>query len=165
MKSVTVKNGDISLTVAEYGATILSLTFKGKEMTLGYGDTEEYKRQDGYLGATVGRFANRIANGEFYLNGEKYVLYKNDGNNTLHGGRVGFNAVLWDLTVKDNVITAKYESKDLEEGFPGNLKVKAEFSVNADGIEISYTAESDKDTVINLTNHWGCPSRLSLLHS
>ena len=101
IKSVTVKNGDISLTVAEYGATILSLTFKGKEMTLGYGDTEEYKRQDGYLGATVGRFANRIAKGEFYLNGEKYVLYKNDGNNTLHGGRVGFNAVLWDLTVKD----------------------------------------------------------------
>ncbi len=152
-KSVTVKNGDISLTVAEYGATILSLKFKEKEMTLGYDDTEEYKKQDGYLGATVGRFANRIANGEFYLNGKRYGLYKNDGNNTLHGGKVGFNAVLWDLSVKGNAIIAEYESKDMEEGFPGNLKVKVEFSVNADGIEISYMATSDKDTVINLTNH------------
>ena len=71
MKIITVKNGDVSLTVAELGATILSLKFKGNEMTLGYDDIDSYKKLDGYLGATIGRYANRIANGEFCLNGEK----------------------------------------------------------------------------------------------
>ena len=153
MKIITVKNGDVSLTVAELGATILSLKFKGNEMTLGYDDIDSYKKLDGYLGATIGRYANRIANGEFCLNGEKYLLYKNDGDNTLHGGKVGFDSRLWRLHTKDNVIVAEYYSHDLEEGFPGNLDVKVSFFVYNDGIEIFYEAKSDKDTVLNLTNH------------
>lgn len=153
MKTFTITNGDMSLSVADYGATILSLKYKGKEMTLGYDDIDEYKKQDGYLGASIGRFANRIANGTFTLNGVKYELYKNFGNSSLHGGKVGFNSVMWDVSAKDNTITAIYNSKDMEEGYPGNLRVQVEFCVNTDGIVLTYTAQSDKDTVINLTNH------------
>lgn len=153
MKTFKIINGDISLTVADYGATILSLKYKGKEMTLGYDDIDEYKKQDGYLGATIGRFANRIANGSFTFNGVKYDLYKNFGNSSLHGGKVGFDSVIWDVKAKDNIITAVYYSKDMDEGYPGNLRVQVDFCVNTDGIELSYTAQSDKDTVINLTNH------------
>lgn len=153
MKIFKITNGDMSLIVADYGATILSLKYKGKEMTLGYDDIDEYKKQDGYLGATIGRFANRIANGSFTFNGVKYDLYKNFGNSSLHGGKVGFDSVIWDVKAKDNIVTAVYYSKDMEEGYPGNLRVQVDFCVNTDGIELLYTAQSDKDTVINLTNH------------
>ena len=143
MKTYTITNGDISLTISDYGATILSLKFKGKEMTLGYDDIDEYKKQDGYLGATIGRFANRIANGSFTLNGVKYDLYKNFGNSSLHGGKVGFNSVIWDVKAKDNIITAVYNSKDMEEGYPGNLRVQVDFCVNTDGVILLYTAQAN----------------------
>ena len=115
MNIYTITNGDMSLTVSDYGATILSLKYKWKEMILGYDDIDEYKKQDGYLGATIGRFANRIANGSFTLNGVKYDLYKNFGNSSLHGGKVGFDSVIWDVKIKDNIVTAVYYSKDMEE--------------------------------------------------
>ena len=153
VKIYKITNRDISLTIANYGATILSLKYKGKEMVLCYDDIADYKKQGGYLGATIGRFANRIANATFTLNGVKYDLYKNFGNSSLHGGKVGFASVMWDVSAKDNIITAVYNSKDTEEGYPGNLRVQVDFCVNTDGIVLSYTAQSDKDTVINLTNH------------
>lgn len=153
MKAFNITNGNTSLTISDYGATILSLKYKGQEMTLGYDDVTDYETQDGYLGATIGRFANRIANGTFTLHGIKYNLYKNFGNSSLHGGNKGFSAVIWDVRTRDKSIIAEYKSKDMEEGYPGNLKVRVEFCVNNDGVTISYIAKSDKDTVINLTNH------------
>nr|MBO4518045.1 galactose mutarotase [Clostridia bacterium] len=149
----TLSNERITLSVIELGAAIQSLVFDGKEMVLGYDCLGDYFKYNDCFGAVVGRYANRIANGIFYLNGKKYELYRNDGNNTLHGGKIGYDKVVWKGNEDGDSVSFEYLSKDMEEGFPGNLKVRVEYKLLQDGIEISYAAISDKDTVINLSNH------------
>lgn len=152
-----LSNEFIEFTVSTYGATILSLKYKGNETVLGYDTLEEYESEDGYLGATVGRYAGRIGGAEFTLGGKKYKLSKNDGVNCLHGGKFGFNKAVW--TVDDNIdvgedfVEMKYFSSDMEEGFPGNLAVKARFSIDGKSVKVAYFATTDKDTFVNLTNH------------
>ncbi len=150
----TLKNEKISLTVLDYGATIQSLTFEDRDVVLGYDTLEGYVNNDGYLGAVVGRVANRISGSSFKLNGKKYSLYANDGKNSLHGGKIGFDKVVWAVAdIYSNSITFQYLSPDKEEGYPGNLLVKVKYYVKENGVGIEYGATCDEDTVINLSNH------------
>ncbi len=157
--------GDSGMTVeiTDFGGTVISIKTPDRhgklaEVVLGYDSLADYEQADGYLGALVGRVANRIGGASFELNGVTYPLYANDGKNHLHGGRVGFNAVRWNATPAASdeaaTLTLTYHSPDGEEGYPGNLDVTVTYTLTADNaLSIRYEATSDQDTPINLTNH------------
>lgn len=156
------KNG-MEVAITNYGADIVRLKVPDRhgsiaDVVLGYDNLEGYIRDKAYFGATIGRYGNRIAHGKFTLNGHVYNLPKNDGDNTLHGGTSGFNKRVW--KVKDvstpgaAALEMSYLSKDGDEGFPGNLSVTVRFTLADDNsLKIEYAATTDKDTVVNLTNH------------
>ena len=145
--------------IITYGATVVSLKTadrQGKfaDVVLGVNDLAGYLKQTAYFGATVGRYANRIAHGRFKLNGVEYRLPKNNGDNTLHGGPQGFARRIWGAKEAGESLELLYLSHDGEEGFPGNVSVTTRFTVTRDNeLKIEYTATTDHDTVINLTNH------------
>ncbi|MBR3257744.1 MAG: galactose mutarotase [Eggerthellaceae bacterium] len=149
----------MAVTVLDYGATIQSLVVPDKhgnpvDVVLGYDTAAEYEANDGYLGATVGRVANRIGGAAFTLNGTTYRLAKNDGENHLHGGLRGFDKHIWDMQVEGDRIICTRLSPDGEEGYPGNLAVTVTFRLTEDGaLHIIYDADTDADTPVNLTNH------------
>lgn len=152
--------GGLSVSVLDYGATLQSILFAGKDLLLGYDCAADYVRADGfYLGATIGRYANRIADGMFTLNGKTYTLAKNEnGIGHLHGGDCGFDQKIWEMEILDTgdepALRASLFSPDGEEGYPGNLHVTVTFRVSADNtLSLTYTANSDADTVANFTNH------------
>lgn len=154
----TIKNGDLIAEVLDYGATIRSVLVPDKngrlaDVVLGYDSVKEYEENDGYLGATIGRVGNRIKEGKFTLNGVDYTLAINNGPNHLHGGIKGFDKVVFESEEKENSVLLSYLSVDGEEGYPGNLKVNVEIGLSEKGIYLEYTAETDQDTIINLTNH------------
>lgn len=157
--SVFLNNGTVSCNVLSYGATLQSLKIPSKngedvDVVLGYDSLEEYERNDGYLGATVGRYANRIAEGRFTLNGTEYKLAVNNGPNHLHGGIVGFSHRVWDVEeAGENFVKFSLMSADGEEAYPGNLKVAVTYRLENSALVIRYEAVSDADTVCNLTNH------------
>lgn len=151
----------MQVALSDYGARIVSILVpdnKGNliDVALGFGSIHQYDKADEqYHGATVGRFANRIANGQFKLHDKVFTLPKNNGNNCLHGGDEGFHSKIWDRRVcQQDYVEFYYVSKDGEEGFPGNLNVSVTYTLtNENEIIIKYRADSDQDTVINLTNH------------
>lgn len=146
--------GRMSVAVLDYGCTIQSLTVRGVDVALGYDTIEEYERNDSYLGAVIGRHANRIGGGVFSLNGTLYSLVCNDGHNHLHGGRQGFDRRVWDARVEEDGLTLSRVSPDGEEGYPGTLHVSVRYALRGDGtLAITYRAQCDADTVLNLTNH------------
>ncbi|MEG2014380.1 MAG: aldose epimerase family protein [Clostridia bacterium] len=155
----TLATAEAEAKVTNYGATVLSISVadkfgKRRDVALGYSSLEEYRGQDGYLGATIGRYGNRIGGATFSLGGIKYSLYKNDGNNCLHGGKDGFNAKVWKSQIKgDASVAFVYISPDGEEGFPGTLKVKVLFTLIGATLRIEYFAVTDMATPINITNH------------
>ena len=154
----TITDGFLTAKIIEYGATLQSLTLKdesGKEtdVILGYNTLEEYVQNNAYLGATIGRVANRIANGKFHLNGVEYDLVKNEKGNSLHGGEKGFNSRMWAGESDGRKATFTYKSPDGEEGYPGTLDVKVVFSIIDGALQIEYFAKSDKDTILSPTNH------------
>lgn len=130
---------------------------KMANIVLGFDNLEQYLGEHPYFGAIVGRFANRIAGAKFSLEGEEYQLAVNDGENSLHGGIQGFDKVVWDAEVisckERAVLKLSYLSPDGEEGYPGNLKVAVTYELLLDQLFITYEAETDKATVVNLTNH------------
>ncbi|MGO9084992.1 MAG: aldose epimerase family protein [Candidatus Sulfotelmatobacter sp.] len=151
----------VEVRVMNYGGIILSIRVPDRQgqladIVLGHETLEGYIPNPPYLGAVVGRYANRIANGKFTLDGKTYTLPQNDGTNTLHGGLKGFDKVTWDaepLKGKTGVAFS-YLSKDGEEGFPGNLKVKVTYTLtDANALVIDYEATTDKATPINLSQH------------
>ncbi|MDB5131148.1 MAG: mro 1 [Mucilaginibacter sp.] len=154
------KNG-VTAAVTNYGAHLLSLAVPDKtgkltDVVIGFDDIDGYKKaMSAYYGATVGRYGNRIAKGHFVLDGHGYDLFINNKPNTLHGGKKGFNDVVWDVKqVSGHSITFTYLSKDMEEGFPGNLNCTVTYELTDDNaIKISYEATTDKTTIVNLTNH------------
>ncbi|MEG0691844.1 MAG: aldose epimerase family protein [Oscillospiraceae bacterium] len=158
-KVFRLENETMTVDITNYGATILSIEVPDKrgkmaDIVLGYNSVEQYENNGGYFGATVGRYANRIANGEFTLGGITYKLAQNDGKNHLHGGICGFDKKMWDHEIKDNKLVLTTTSADMEEGYPGNLDVSVSFSLNDDNeLKIEYFAKTDKDTYVNLTNH------------
>jgi aldose 1-epimerase len=154
----------MEVSITNFGATIVALRVpdragKPADVVLGFDTLEGYENGKSYFGATVGRYANRIGGGTFSINGKTYTLPKNNGNNTLHGGIIGFNKKVWEareIATKDGAgLELSYLSADGEEGFPGNLSVRVVFTVPADRneLKIDYTATTDKDTVLNLSNH------------
>ena len=153
-------DNNMQVEITTFGARIKSIKVPDKngvltEVTCGFENAEEYKTTENpYFGATVGRYANRIKNGEFTLNGKKYVLPKNDNENCLHGGIKGFDKRNFESVINENGLLLSYYSKDGEEGFPGNLSLSVNFSLGDDNaLSIEYFAICDQDTYINLTNH------------
>ncbi len=126
------------------------------DVVVGFKSVRDYENStEPYFGATIGRFGNRIAKGKFTLDGKQYTLFTNNGANTLHGGKKGYQAVVWDAKqLNDSTLELRYLSKDMEEGFPGNLNIKVTYSLTAgNGFRCDYEATTDKKTVVNLTNH------------
>lgn len=155
--TMTADNG-FSAEILDYGATIRALTVpdrngKPVDVVLGYDTLEEYCKNEDYLGATIGRFANRIGKGRFELNGKEYVLALNNGKNHLHGGKIGFDKKVWATELTETGITFSILSPDGEEGYPGNLQTSVTMSWKGNGLELHYKATTDQDTILNLTNH------------
>lgn len=151
--------GKLSCTILTFGAAIQSLCVPDREgkpvdVVLGYETLAEYESQDGYLGAVVGRYGNRIAKGRFTLQGKEYRLAVNNGENHLHGGNVGFSHRVWrveELTGNRTILSL--DSPAGEEGYPGRLTVKVVYTLTEEGLEIHYQATTSQDTPCNLTNH------------
>jgi aldose 1-epimerase len=127
---------------------------KVDDVVLGHDTLEGYENRSRYFGALVGRYANRIANGRFVLNGVNYSLATNNGANHLHGGLKGFDKVVWQATELSDGVQLTYLSRDGEEGYPGTLQATVNYSLTtANELRIEYLATTDADTIINLTNH------------
>ncbi|MCX8476566.1 MAG: galactose mutarotase [Sphingomonas sp.] len=156
-------NRGVSANIIAYGASIQSLVMpdrvgKKADIALGHESMEGYLKFPNFIGSTVGRFANRINAGRFTLNGQTYQTPLNDTTNSLHGGSMGFDKVLWDVvSVKDGPtasVTLRYVSPDGDQGYPGKLTVDATYSLDeANNLTIEYTATTDKETIVNVTNH------------
>ncbi len=150
-------------TITNYGGIVVSLTAPDRDGTfadvvLGFDTLAEYVTHSPYFGCLVGRFGNRIANGRFTLEGVEYALAQNDGQNHLHGGIKGFDKKVWMSrameTVDGPALVLAYVSPDGEEGYPGTLSVTVRYTLTDDNaLQIDYTANTDKPTVVNLTNH------------
>ncbi len=156
---ITLKNGDMACRIITYGGAVRSLTVPGRDGTpvdvaLGFDTLEAYRTQDKYMGAIVGRYANRIGGAKFTLNGIEYPLYANDGPNSLHGGRAGFDKKVWTVErLAADSATLSLVSPDGEEGYPGTLRVEATYTLRDGELLLWYQASCDKDTPCSLTNH------------
>ncbi len=156
----TLINDKASVSILNLGGIIQSLVVPDRngnktDVVLGYDDVSGCEKWRGnYFGALIGRFGNRIGGAHFTLNGKEYTLFANDGENHLHGGKEGFNAKIWNVIPKgEDTLSLSLFSPDGEEGYPGNLTVRVEYQLKGTALMIRYHAESDADTVINLTNH------------
>jgi aldose 1-epimerase len=154
------KNG-LRAAFTNYGGRLVSLLVPDKngkttDVVVGFKSVGDYvKSTEPYFGATIGRYGNRIAKGKFILDGKQITLTINNGQNTLHGGKAGFQGVVFDAVQPDeHTLQLSYLSKDMEGGFPGNMKVKVTYSLNDDNeLHMDYEATTDKISVANLTNH------------
>ena len=156
------RNG-VETQITNYGAIVVSLKVPDRkgamgDVVLGFSDFDQYLKNDPYFGAIIGRYGNRIAKGRFKLDGAEYTLAVNNGENHLHGGIKGFDKVVWtgrQLTTKAGpAVVLTYLSKDGEEGYPGNLRVRVTYRLtHQNDLRIDYVATTDKATVINLTHH------------
>ncbi|HWX92857.1 MAG TPA: aldose epimerase family protein [Terriglobales bacterium] len=160
--TLTNKAG-MEATITNFGGIVVSLKAPDRngrmdDVVLGYDQLDGYLTNKAFFGALIGRYGNRIAHGQFKLGGTTYNVPKNDGENSLHGGNTGFNKRLW--TAQDvsgphgQALELTYLSKDGEEGYPGNLSVKVVYTLtDTNELKIDYSATTDKETVVNLTNH------------
>jgi len=164
IKLYTLTNDSgMTVKVTNYGALITSIVVPDRDgrladVALGYDRVEDYMNavDKPYFGAIVGRYGNRIAKGKFSIGDETYALARNNGENHLHGGVIGFDKVVWDakLIEKENAIELSYLAKDREEGYPGNLYVKVTYRLTNDNeLIVEYLATTDKATPVNLTQH------------
>jgi aldose 1-epimerase len=159
----TLSEGPIEARVTNYGGYLVSLKVpdrngKSEDIVLGFDNLDGYVNNNthqgtAYLGPIVGRYANRIANGTFTLDGKQYSLAVNNGPNALHGGIHGFHRVVWKGQLIPEGVELTYLSKDGEEGYPGNLTVVVRYTLHKSALTIDYSATTDKDTILNLTNH------------
>jgi aldose 1-epimerase len=159
----TLSDGAYEARIATYGGIVVSLKTpdrngKPADVVLGFDDLDGYVANSNgpsasFFGAIIGRYANRIAHGSFTLDGKKYTLPLNNGENTLHSGTHGFNNVVWKAKPVADGVELSYLSKDGESGFPGNLSAVVRYTLVNGDLRIEYWATTDKDTVINLTSH------------
>ncbi len=158
---VLKNKNNVQAAITNYGGRLVSLLVPDVndhlvDVVAGFDSVLQYQSStEPYFGATIGRYGNRIAKGKFSLDGKQYTLFTNNGVNTLHGGKKGFQCVVWDAQqTSDTALVLTYLSKDMEEGFPGNLSVKVIYTLTIDNsLRIDYEATTDKKTVVNLTNH------------
>lgn len=160
----TMTNGKgTTMKVMNYGGIIVSLEVPDRngnpvDVILGFDSLRAYEKRNPFFGALVGRYGNRIGKAKFVLDGKEYNLVKNNNGNHLHGGTKGFDKVIWkvdEIAAEDGVaIKLSYLSKDMEEGYPGNLNVEVIYTLTADNtVKFDYKATTDKKTIINLTQH------------
>jgi len=159
----TLSDGAYEARIATYGGVLVSLKApdrngKVADVVLGFDNLDGFVANfngasDAFFGALIGRYANRIAHGTFMLDGHKYSLPLNNGENSLHGGPHGFNNVVWKAKAIANGVELTYVSKDGEAGYPGNLTATVRYTLMKGDLRIEYSATTDKDTVVNLTNH------------
>ena len=153
------KGAEVAIT--NYGGRIVGLTVPNQsgeliDVVIGMKSIEAYQQStEPYFGALIGRVGNRIAKGSFTLDGQAYQIYLNNGPNSLHGGKKGFQYVVWDgVQTDDSTLKLSYLSQDGEENYPGNLQVEVVYHLNENnGLEIGYSWQADERTVANLTNH------------
>ena len=156
---LTLRDGAYTCEIITYGGAVRSLSVPARDgasvdVALGFDTLEDYRTQDKYIGALIGRYANRIGGAKFSLNGKEYPLSANDGVNSLHGGPTGFHAQVWPVeALSENSVTLALTSPDMHEGYPGALEVRVTYTLKDGALTIGYWARSDKDTVCNLTNH------------
>lgn len=158
---IILENEHIKIELSAYGATLYKVFMKNKNgeyknILLAYDDADEFTKShevNPYFGMTIGRHAGRIRNAEFELNGEVYKLEKNDGNNNLHGGYSGVSNTMWDSIVDGNVCKFELNSYHLEGGFPGEVDIRVTYSLEGNTLKIQFEGETDRDTLLNLTNH------------
>jgi aldose 1-epimerase len=158
--SLKNKNGAEAI-FTNYGGRLVSLLVPNKDgklvdVVVGFKSIGDYEKStEPYFGATIGRYGNRIAKGKFTLEGKTYSLFTNNGQNTLHGGKKGYQYVVWDATQPNSsTLVLHYLSKDGDENFPGNLDVTVTYSLTDNNeLKMDYEAKTDKTTVVNLTNH------------
>jgi aldose 1-epimerase len=160
--TLTNKNG-MTVKITNYGGIVTSIITPDKngspgDVVLGFDNLSSYTKEHPFFGALVGRYGNRIAKGRFTLEGKTYKLATNNGENHLHGGKMGFDKALWEVQEINNVdapgLKLTYMSKDGEEGYPGNLTTTVTYTLTNDNeLKIDYTAQTDKSTPVNLTNH------------
>ncbi len=147
-----------NVSITTYGGAITSLWTPDRDgnfgdIVLGFESLEDYVSNPRYFGALIGRHANRIAQGRFALNGVEYQLPKNNGPNHLHGGFKGFDKRVWSAKEEDDVLHLSYFSKDGEEGYSGNVEAFVDYRLSGNELSIEYRASTDRDTIVNLTNH------------
>lgn len=155
---VILDNGALRCSILTCGAALRGLIVPGREgpvdVVLGFDTMEDYENQDKFMGAIVGRYANRIAGGRFSLEGQKYQLACNDGENHLHGGPAGFFSKVWKAEPRgESGVTFSCESGDMEEGYPGRLRVSVTYRLEKSSLVLEYRAVTDRTTLCNLTNH------------
>lgn len=152
-----LENEQLKVVILEVGAVIQSFLVKatGKDIVLGYDSIVDYLENENgsYLGATIGRYCNRIENGRFTLDGVEYQLATNNGPNTLHGGAIGFDRKLFQAHVLEDKLKLTYISPNLEEGFPGTVTFSVTYQLLGHSLELKYEAISDQDTIVNFTQH------------
>ena len=157
-KYVLKNNAGMSVCLTDLGAAVQSITLPDRDgrlrdVVLGYDTAQEYLSNDGYLGASVGRYANRIGGARFTLGGREYRITANEGKNTLHGGK-GIDKCVFSAERDGNSVCFSLCEPDGSDGFPGKLEMSVRYTLTEDGaLVIDYNAVSDADTVINLTNH------------
>ncbi len=160
----SLKNqGGIEVDIITYGGRITSLRTPDKNgnmknVVLGFDDLSQYEKENPFFGALIGRYGNRIAKGKFSIGEEEYTLAQNNGENSLHGGIKGFDKQVWDAKTEEGEnsvsLILTYLSKDMEEGFPGNLSTTVTYTLHDDNsLDVLYEATTDKATVVNLTQH------------
>ena len=155
----TLTEGATEIRIMTYGGIIQSIKIpdregKSADVVLGFDSLDTYVTANNpFFGALIGRYGNRIAHGTFQLDGKTFSIPKNNGDNSLHGGTRGFDKVVWEGKPIENGVELKYLSKDGDQGFPGNLLATVRYTLKDGGLHIDYSATTDKDTVVNLTNH------------
>ncbi len=154
----SLADGKVEVDIMTYGGIVVSLRTpdrNGKldDVVLGVDSVEKYVAQTAHFGGIIGRYANRIAHGTFQLDGQTYHIPKNDGDNALHGGTRGFDKVVWAAKQIPDGVELTYVSKDGDQGFPGALTTTVRYTLSGGALRIEYSASTDKDTVLNLTNH------------
>jgi aldose 1-epimerase len=154
----SLKDGKIEVGIMTYGGIVVSLRVpdrngKLEDVVLGCDSVEKYVTQTAHFGGIIGRYANRIAHGTFQLDGNTYHIPKNDGDNALHGGLIGFDKVVWEAKQIPDGLELTHVSKDGDQGFPGTLTTHVRYTVSGGALRIEYSATADKHTVLNLTNH------------
>ncbi len=156
----TLKEGKIEVHIMTFGGIVQTLKTpdrdgKSVDVVLGFDTLEEYVKTGNppHFGGIIGRYANRIADGTFKLDGNTYHVPKNDGNNALHGGLVGFDKVVWQAKEIRNGIELTHVSPSADQGFPGTLTATVRYTLNGNELRIEYSATTDANTVVNLTNH------------
>jgi aldose 1-epimerase len=155
----TLESGALRATVMDLGATLTALEVPDRDgrvanVVLGFADAASYRAHRLFLGATIGRVANRIAGGRFVLDGTEHRLTRNDGPHHLHGGREGFDRAVWRTdAIGRGAITFSHTSPDGEEGYPGTVSARVTYALEATRLRLDYEARTDRATPVNLTNH------------